>query len=186
MSATTTALDHADIHIIDPHGLYDGASYSPHESLGYLIKITSKMLSNAIDQELAPYGLTHQQFSILMALSKLKCKTAADIARETCNDTGAITRMLDRLEAKGLIRRVRSVADRRIVNIELTATGMGCAEKMPIVSINVLNRVLDGFDKKELETMKVFLHRLLAANGVRIPGAADAANLRTAAIPDQA
>jgi DNA-binding MarR family transcriptional regulator len=128
------------------------------------------MLSNAIDQELAPYELTHQQFSILVILSQLKCQTAADLARETCGDTGAITRMLDRLEAKDMIRRVRSVEDRRVVNIELTSAGALCAEKMPVVAINVINRHLDGFNKQELETMKMFMRRLLNNGGVGIPG----------------
>jgi DNA-binding MarR family transcriptional regulator len=81
--------------------------------------------------------------------------------------------MLDRLEAKGLISRVRSTADRRIVNIELTPAGILCAEKMPVVAINVINRHIDGFNKTELETMKKLLHRLLATGGVRIPGASD-------------
>ena len=163
----------ADIHIEDPDGLYNRENYSLCESLGYLIKRTSSMLSNAIDQELASHELTHQQFSILVILSQLKCQTAADLARETCGDTGAITRMLDRLEAKDMIRRARSVEDRRVVNIELTPAGAQCAEKMPVVAINVINRHLKGFSNQELETMKIFLRRLLSNGAVRIPGTDD-------------
>lgn len=173
MSDSTPHSDFTGIRIENPEGLYSRENYSLCESLGYLIKRTSTMLSNAIDQELAPYELTHQQFSILVILSERKCQTAADLARETCGDTGAITRMLDRLEAKGLIRRVRSAEDRRIVNIELTAAGALCAEKMPVVAINVLNRHLEAFNPQELETMKTFMRRLLTAGGVRIPGASD-------------
>jgi DNA-binding MarR family transcriptional regulator len=173
MAKSTPQPNFADIRIENPKGLYNPDNYSLCESLGYLIKRTSAMLSNAIDQELASYELTHQQFSILVILSQVKCQTAADLARETCGDTGAITRMLDRLEAKGLISRVRSTEDRRIVNIELTAAGMLCAEKMPVVAINVINRHIDGFNKTELETMKKLLRRLLTAGGVRIPGASD-------------
>lgn len=171
MTGATLKSSFADIHIEDKNGLYNRGNYSLCESLGYLVKRTSAMLSNAIDQELAAYDLTHQQFSILVMLSQLKCQTAADLARETCGDTGAITRMLDRLEAKDMIRRVRSVEDRRIVNIELTAAGTLCAEKMPVVAINVINRHLAGFDQQELETLKTFLRRLLSNGGVRIPGA---------------
>lgn len=173
MPDTNAKPDIADIQIQDPNGLYNRENYSLCESLGYLIKRTSSMLSNAIDQELASYELTHQQFSILVILSQLKCETAADLARETCGDTGAITRMLDRLEAKDMIRRVRSLEDRRIVNIELTPAGKSCAEKMPVVAINVINRHLQGFDTQELETMKQFLRRLLSNGGVRIPGSDD-------------
>ena len=40
---------------------------------------------------------------------------------------GATTRLLDRIEAKGLCRRVRSQEDRRVVNIELTDAGRDIA-----------------------------------------------------------
>jgi len=173
MPASTSTPDLADIKVEKTDGLYNRENYSLCESLGYLIKRTSAMLSIAIDQELAAYDLTHQQFSILVILSQLKCQTAADLARETCGDTGAITRMLDRLEAKDMIRRVRSIEDRRVVNIELTSAGMQCAEKMPVVAINVINRHLEGFNQQELENMKVFLRRLLGNGGVRVPGAND-------------
>ena len=151
----------------------DGPTDLSKRSWWAVLKRTMSMRSNAIDQELTQYDLTHQQFSILMILSERNCYTAADLARETCGDTGAITRMLDRLEAKDMIRRARSVEDRRVVNIELTATGKLCAEKMPVVAINVLNRHLDGFSKQELETMKGFLRRLLGNGGIKIPGAGD-------------
>ncbi|HET8711161.1 MAG TPA: MarR family transcriptional regulator, partial [Spongiibacteraceae bacterium] len=171
MSAPTSAFN--SIKIQNPKGIYNRDNYSLGESLGYLIKRAGTMISNAIDQELASYDITHQQFSILVILSELKCQTAADLARETCGDTGAITRMLDRLEAKDFIRRVRSAEDRRVVNIELTPAGALCAEKMPIVAINVLNRHLEGFSKHEVEAVKTFLHRLLAIGGVHVPGAGD-------------
>ena len=46
--------------------------------------------------------------------------TAAELARIGCVDTGAMTRMLDRLEAKGLVRRSRCPKDGRVVQLELT------------------------------------------------------------------
>lgn len=165
--------DFSELKVKDPGGLYKEGGYRLCESLGYLVKRTASMLSGAIDQELAPYDLTHPQFSILMNLAELKCQTAAELARETCGDTGAITRMLDRLEAKGLIRRVRSREDRRVVKIQLTPTGELCAQKMPVAAINVLNHYLEGFSPQELETMKGLLRRLLDKGGVRIPGAGD-------------
>lgn len=154
----------------DPEGLYQREGYRLGDSLGYLLKRTVAMLSGAIDQELVHYDLTHPQFSILMILHDTNCSTAAELARETCGDTGAITRMLDRLEAKGLVRRVRSAADRRVVNIELTAAGKAAADQMPTLAINVLNRHLQGVNREELETMKQLLRRLLGNGGVQIPG----------------
>jgi MarR family transcriptional regulator, multiple antibiotic resistance protein MarR len=162
--------DHlSHLKVEDPQGLYQLEGYRISESLGYLIKRTGSLLSNAIDQELAEFDLTHQQFSILMVLGERNCSTAADLARETCGDTGAMTRMLDRLEAKGFLRRVRSSEDRRVINIELTETGRLVGRKMPVVAINVMNRYLQGISPGELELMKSLLRRVLVNGGTPVP-----------------
>jgi DNA-binding MarR family transcriptional regulator len=142
-------------------GIYRLDNYQISDSIGYLMKRCTLMTTAAIDQELAPYDLTHPQFSILMMLKERNCNTAADLARETCNDTGAVTRMLDRLEAKDIVRRVRSSEDRRIVNIELTDLGKLVIEKMPVVAINVMNRYLSNFSQTEIAQLKNLLRKLI-------------------------
>jgi MarR family transcriptional regulator, multiple antibiotic resistance protein MarR len=162
---TLANTDFSDLKVADPQGLYQIDNYRLSESIGYLIKRVVAVVSTSLDQDLAQYDITHQQFSILMILTDGQCSTAADLARITCGDTGAMTRMLDRLEAKGIVRRVRSSLDRRIVNIELTDAGRDFAGKMPIIAINVLNRYLQGFDAAELELLKTFMRRILANSG---------------------
>jgi DNA-binding MarR family transcriptional regulator len=165
---TLAGTDFSDLAVADPNGLYQLDNYRIGESVGYLLKRVMSVVSTALDQELSRYDITHQQFSILMMLSETGCGTAADLARLTCGDTGAMTRMLDRLEAKDVVRRVRSSADRRVVNIELTEAGHAFASKMPIVAINVMNRHLQGFDAAELELMKSFMRRILANGGAPV------------------
>ena len=77
-----------------------------------------------------------------------------------------MTRMLDRLEAKGLLRRQRSNNDRRVVNVALTTAGKTVAREIPPVISNVLNRQLQGFSQYEFEIIKDLLQRFLA-NGER-------------------
>ena len=72
-----------------------------------------------------------------------------------------MTRLLDRLEAKGLCRRVRSVADRRVVNIELTEQGEEVASGIPAVLCKVQNAHLTGFSNEEFEMLKSLLRRIL-------------------------
>ena len=162
----------ADLAVENPDGPYRLEGYRINESLGFLIKRAMGTLSSAIDQELAPFDLTHPQFSILMMLNERRCSTAAELARETCGVTGAMTRMLDRLEAKDIVRRVRSRSDRRVVHIELTESGQLFAEKMPIVAINVLNRYLKDFQPQELELMKGLLRRIIVASNAASDGSA--------------
>jgi DNA-binding MarR family transcriptional regulator len=85
----------------------------------------------------------------------------AELAR-VCNlDAGAMTRLLDRLEAKGLCKRVRSETDRRVVNIELTAAGTQAASDIPEILSGVQNAHLVGFSADEFETLRSYLRRIL-------------------------
>ena len=73
-----------------------------------------------------------------------------------------MTRMLDRLEAKGFIIRSRREDDRRVVNVALTKAGHEIIKLLPPTICAVLNDHLRGFSKKEFETFKDLLRRFLA------------------------
>jgi DNA-binding MarR family transcriptional regulator len=88
--------------------------------------------------------------------------TAGDLAREWHYDSGAMTRMLDRLEEKGLIRRKRSQTDRRSVLVRLTAKGRALDEHISRVAIEVLNIHLQNFSAQEADQFKDFLRRMIA------------------------
>lgn len=72
-----------------------------------------------------------------------------------------MTRLLDRLEAKGLCRRVRSEKDRRVVHIELTPQGVAAAEQVPEVLSRVYNQAMEGFSRAEWEQLQKLLWRLI-------------------------
>lgn len=88
--------------------------------------------------------------------------TVAELARACNLDAGAMTRMLDRLEAKGLCKRIRSETDRRVVNIALTDTGRTVARGIPGVLYTVLNQHLTGLSVEEFSVFKSLLQRILA------------------------
>jgi DNA-binding MarR family transcriptional regulator len=73
-----------------------------------------------------------------------------------------MTRLLDRLEAKGLCKRIRSETDRRVVNIALTDTGREVAQGIPGVLCTVLNQHLTGLNADEFAMLKSLLQRVLA------------------------
>ena len=88
--------------------------------------------------------------------------TVAELARGCDLDAGSMTRLLDRLEAKQLVIRTRSVDDRRVVNLELTDAGRDAAEDIPEVLCEVQNAHLAGFSVDEFTTLQDFLRRILA------------------------
>ncbi|CAA0080365.1 Multiple antibiotic resistance protein MarR [Zhongshania aliphaticivorans] len=150
-----------DLTVENPNGHYSLSNYQMNSSIGYLLKRCYGFLTSVIDKQLAPYDLTHPQFAFLMTLKQQNCSTAAELARQSNLDTGATTRMLDRLEAKGIIERKRSLEDRRVITIVLTEHGKLVVEKMPIIAINVLNQHLKNFDEDEISTLKTLLSKLI-------------------------
>jgi DNA-binding MarR family transcriptional regulator len=126
-------------------------------------------MAGEVDQALEPQGLTHAQWVPLFKLYHGDASTAAELARECQLDGGAMTRTLDRLEAKGLVARVRSSEDRRVVNLELTREGREAARQIPAVLCKVQNAFLQGLSVQEWEQLKSLLRRILD-NGLALQG----------------
>jgi DNA-binding MarR family transcriptional regulator len=140
---------------------YKPAALHPNDSVGYLMKRVISSIGQQADAELQPQGLTHAQWVPLFKLYMGDAATAAELAEACDLDAGAMTRTLDRLEAKGLVRRVRSAEDRRVVNLELTAEGVATAQHVPAALCKVLNAHLRGFTTEEWQTLKALLARML-------------------------
>ena len=148
--------------VVKNQPLYSVADFVIDESVGYLIKRIRSMLSAAVEREIADQDATYEQWGVLLMILTERGETAAALARGMECDTGSMTRMLDRLEAKGLIKRTRSEDDRRRVQLELTQPGKKQAERIQKAIVKVLNRHLDGFSADELDLFKSFLRRMLA------------------------
>ena len=142
---------------------YSLESYRVDESIGHLLTKVNTQMRKRLDAELAGEELTCAQWLVLMKLAYGGQSTAAELAEALNQDTGAITRMIDRLEAKGLLRRSRSTQDRRVVELELTEAGQACKPCLPKPGINVLNHALRDFSVEEVAQLKNYLRRMAAA-----------------------
>jgi DNA-binding MarR family transcriptional regulator len=145
-----------------PKPFYLPETYKPEDSVGYMMRRILNMVAGEVEREMAPNGLTNAQWIPLFKLSMGSASTVAELARECQLDAGAMTRLLDRLEAKGLVRRVRSSEDRRVVNLELTDEGRAAAQQIPAALCRVQNAHMKGFTHAEWETLKGLLRRILA------------------------
>lgn len=136
--------------------------FNTNDSVGYLIGRSRTMLAKALDVELCKQDITHAQGSILLMLSSGKFATAADLARELYIDSASMTRMIDRLEKRNLLRRARSDFDRRVINLRLTPEGEELVSRLPEIYQSVLCRGFKDFSADELVMLKVLLRKLLA------------------------
>ena len=157
-----------------PACFYRATGYTTDESVGYLMKRVIASITSAADRRLEPKGLTHAQWGPLFMLRRSRASTVAELARELNTDSGAMTRLLDRLECKGLCRRNRSSDDRRVVNIELTPEGEAAADHVPVELSQVMNAHLAGFSKAEWTQLKGFLRRMVENGEAIASGRGDA------------
>jgi DNA-binding MarR family transcriptional regulator len=141
---------------------YVEGEYATDDSVGYLMRAVMRLFVSQIDHRLECVGLTNAQWGPLFTIRKLKTTTLAELSRELQVDPGALTRTLDRLEAKGLCRRERSTEDRRVVNLALTPEGEAATAPVPGVLCEVMNAYLQGFSHEEWQTLLDFLRRMRA------------------------
>jgi DNA-binding MarR family transcriptional regulator len=156
-----TSAEHSPVSVEVPD-FYKPESYRAEESVGYMMRRIMTAIGQSVELQMCePGSPTYPQWVPLHKLHGKTSATVAELARDCQLDTGAMTRLLDRLEAKGLCRRVRSLADRRVVNIELTDEGRSAAQQVPHILSRVQNEHLAGFSAAEWEQLKSYLRRIL-------------------------
>ena len=143
----------------------DGSSAEPYcieSSLGYQMRKLVNSLTVAIERDVVPLGITDAQWKPLLRLYlQSGTSTVAGLARGCSLDAGAMTRLLDRLEAKNLCRRVRSKEDRRVVEIELTPEGVATAEQIPEMLTRLHAAATSDMSPAEVTQLRQLLARML-------------------------
>ncbi|MEU8435555.1 MarR family transcriptional regulator [Streptomyces sp. NPDC029216] len=129
-------------------------------------------MNRIIDKHLkaftAEHGLELGEFDVLATLRRSGppyALTAGALLPAAMVTSGAITNRIDRLEAKGLVERVRDEADRRSVRIRLTDAGHALCDSVMEEHLRHYARLLAPLDRTECETLAASLHTLLLAHG---------------------
>ena len=130
-------------------------------AVGHLIGRARSALLTGLDAELEPFGLTGAQFAVLKNVADGVAETAADLCRTMHYDTGSMTRMLDRLEEKSVLRRERCTQDRRVVYLRITDSGNELLPQLRSAAVRVISSHLAGFAPAEVDTLKQFLARMI-------------------------
>ena len=149
---------------------YDGQRYDATDSVGYRLFRVVTAMRREIDLRMAQHGLTDAQWRPLWLLKIGRASSPQELARELDIDGGAVTRMLDRLESKGLMERVRSQTDRRMVMLQLTPGGEAAVQAVPQVLAEVNNHFLQGFSEDEWLQLRGLLGRMADNAGMSAAG----------------
>ena len=147
--------------------IYDIETYQPANCVGQLMYRVRSAQMSALDEalgqdpDLASLEISAAQYIIISVLAKRGVDSPVQLCKDLSYDAGAMTRMLDRLEAKGLIIRRRCPDDRRCVKLELSEAGRTALPKLRACSVRVLNQFLRGFSQAEARQLEGFMLRML-------------------------
>jgi DNA-binding MarR family transcriptional regulator len=141
--------------------VYELRSFRSVDAVGARVGLARKAIADEFSREAAPLGLNVQQALVILLVAEGRSDTAAGLCRALSHDAGAMTRIVDKLEAMDLVRRVRGSHDRRSARLELTRAGRAMYAQVMRVQVDVLNRMLRGFTRAEVRTLERLLQRIL-------------------------
>jgi MarR family transcriptional regulator for hemolysin len=117
-----------------------------------LIARAGRQWRRAVDRRLQPFGLTEATWLPLIYLARTPAPVRQkDLAASLVLDGSSVVRLLDALEAAGLIERREESADRRAKTITVTDRGLSIIDQVEAVSRDVRNATLVGLSPEQIE-----------------------------------
>ncbi|APV51621.1 hypothetical protein BWI17_19145 [Betaproteobacteria bacterium GR16-43] len=141
--------------------IYDPATYDFTTAIPPMMGRVRTALLNHLEEQLSPLDLKAADYVVLAILANGGSVTASSVCSFLSHDPGAMTRKIDALEKRGLVRRVRSAEDRRAIQLELTPEGKKLYPKALAIGVGVANDFLRGFTKAEARQLEGLLKRML-------------------------
>ena len=132
------------------------AAFSGLEEEAFLnLQRTASLLLQAVGRELKPHRLTPAQYNALRILrgAAPAALTCGEIGERLVSPGPDVTRLLDRLEALGLVERLRDAADRRLVRARITARGRELLGRLDAPVAAGLRRLLGPLGPRRLRAL---------------------------------
>jgi DNA-binding MarR family transcriptional regulator len=119
------------------------------------------LLFRCQDQAVARYGLTAEQYSVLVAIAFLGPPVrATDIGRWMDRKVNSVSMIVDRMVKSGLVRRARDLPDRREVRLALTGTGEQALRAANPVVFRLIDEVMSSLPSEDTGTLIRLLETL--------------------------
>lgn len=137
----------------------------PLNILGRIARL-SRVLEKEAKSFLAEHGLESFEFDVLTTLRRAGEPyelTASALLKAALVTSGAITHRIDRMEAKGLVERVRDLDDRRSVRVRLTPHGRDVLDGIFNLHLANMEHLLQPLDPEACEQLTCALRTLLEA-----------------------
>jgi len=135
---------------------------SPGQESMLNVMVTSSWLTGELAATMAPYGITPVQYNVLRILrgSHPETLTCSEIGARLLDRTPDVTRLLDRLQRSGLVRRERAEHDRRVVEVGITEEGLSLLDRMQDDMVATEHRLTKHLSPDEHRHLSTLLERL--------------------------
>jgi DNA-binding MarR family transcriptional regulator len=136
----------------------------PTEGIVQRIQKLAWRLNRSLNETAAEYGLSHADWSLLGSLRASGApyrQAAGKLAEHVSITPGAMTSRLDKLEARGLVRRVPDADDRRVLQIELTDEGDRIWTEAVAVQAEKERLIAAALDARQQEQLNALLRKLM-------------------------
>ncbi|WP_298539952.1 MarR family transcriptional regulator [uncultured Aquimarina sp.] len=123
------------------------------QSAGYLINMTALLLKREFNSAIKSNNIdvTPEQWAILNRLNEKSGLTQKEVAKLTFKDNANITRIVDKLENKGLAIRHKDANDRRTWKLSITKKGIEIRDLVEPLAINILKNVTKGLTEEDVK-----------------------------------
>lgn len=122
---------------------------------------TYNSISRCEDKEFGKLGISARQHAILMAIMESGgSATPTQIAKWVDRNNNSITLILDRMEKRGLVKRIRDTNDRRSLNVEMTQKGVEVLRQGIEVGWSLIQDLLSSLSSEEMRIMANSLEKL--------------------------
>ncbi|HEY4135326.1 MAG TPA: MarR family winged helix-turn-helix transcriptional regulator [Alphaproteobacteria bacterium] len=131
-------------------------------SIPFVMHEILNLVDSSVKKHARAYGLTIEGVRVLFRLLPRDSATVKDLARLTGAEISTLSRLLDRMGEKGLIRRQRDADDARSVQVSLTAKGRKLAlQNRPVFYKDYERILLAGFAGRDAQQFRDALVRML-------------------------
>src|SRR5690606_9590629 len=133
----------------------------PREAFALDLGRVSRRWRARLDERLKVTGLTQARWSTLLHLSRAgECLTQRELAARVGIEGPTLVRLLDALEAQGLIERLPVEGDRRANSIRLTEAAQPLLAQINRIAADLRREILAGVPVEDLETCQRVLRHI--------------------------
>ncbi|TME89326.1 MAG: MarR family transcriptional regulator [Chloroflexi bacterium] len=132
----------------------------PRQRVGRLLMGVARELRTVVDRQVQPLGLTMQQAELLVWTHRQRHATPTQLTELLLTDDAGVSRLVDRLEAKGLITRTVRGRDRRSRELRVTPAGRALVTRLMRFAARGNEKLLVGLSARETAELRRLLERV--------------------------